>query len=144
MSLSCIGEGNGNPRQCSCLGNPRDAGAWWAAVYGVAKSQTRLKRLSSSSIDIGIHARSLQSCPTLCDLMDCSLPGVSVQGIFQARILEWVALPASRGSSLPGIEPASLMYPALASGSSPLGSPYVDLCTYNFFRSDLFLVASVI
>ena len=47
--LSCIGEGNGNPLQCSCLENPRDAGAWWAAVYGVAQSQTRLKRLSSSN-----------------------------------------------------------------------------------------------
>ena len=48
-SLSRIGEGNGNPLQCSCLENPRDGGAWWAAVYGVAQSQTRLKRLSSSS-----------------------------------------------------------------------------------------------
>ena len=49
FSLSCIGEGNGNPLQCSCLENPRDGGAWWAAVSGVAQSQTRLKRLSSSS-----------------------------------------------------------------------------------------------
>ena len=49
FSLSCIGEGNGNPLQYSCLENPRDRGAWWAAVYGVAQSQTRLKRLSSSS-----------------------------------------------------------------------------------------------
>ena len=49
LSISCIGEGNGNPLQCSCLENPRDWGAWWAAVYGVAQSQTRLKRLSSSS-----------------------------------------------------------------------------------------------
>ena len=49
FSLSCIGEGNGNPLQCSCLGNPRDGEAWWAAVYGVAQSRTRLKRLSSSS-----------------------------------------------------------------------------------------------
>ena len=49
FSLSCIGEGDGNPPQCSCLGNPRDGGAWWAAVYGVAKSRTWLKRLSSSS-----------------------------------------------------------------------------------------------
>ena len=48
LSLSCTGEGNGNPLQCSCLENPRDGGAWWAAVYGVAQSQTRLKRLSSS------------------------------------------------------------------------------------------------
>ena len=49
FSLSCTGEGNGNPLQCSCLENPRDRGAWWAAVYGVAQSWTRLKRLSSSS-----------------------------------------------------------------------------------------------
>ena len=49
FSLSCIGGGNGNPVQCSCLENPRDRGAWWAAVYGVTHSQTRLKQLSSSS-----------------------------------------------------------------------------------------------
>ena len=49
LSLSCIGEGNGNPFQCSCLENPRDGGAWWASVCGVTQSQTRLKRLSSSS-----------------------------------------------------------------------------------------------
>ena len=49
FSLSCIGEGNGNPLQCSCLENPTDGGAWWAAVYGVAQSWTRLKQLSSCS-----------------------------------------------------------------------------------------------
>ena len=49
FSLSCIGEGNGNPLQCSCLENPRDWGAWWAAVSGVAQSRTQLKRFSSSS-----------------------------------------------------------------------------------------------
>ena len=49
FSLSCIGEGNGNPLQCSCLENPRDGGAWRAAVSGVTQSWTRLKRLSSSS-----------------------------------------------------------------------------------------------
>ena len=48
-SLSCIGEGNGNPLQCSCLEKPRDGGAWWAAIYRVAQSRTRLKWLSSSS-----------------------------------------------------------------------------------------------
>ena len=48
FSLSCIGEGNGNPLQCSCLENPKDGGAWWAAVYGVTQSRTRLKQLSSS------------------------------------------------------------------------------------------------
>ena len=49
FSLSCIGEGNGNPFQCSCLENPRDSGAWWAAVYGVAQRRTQLKQLSSRS-----------------------------------------------------------------------------------------------
>ena len=49
FSLSCIGKGNGNPLQCSCLENPRDWGAWWAAVYGVTQSRTWLKQLSSSS-----------------------------------------------------------------------------------------------
>ena len=52
FSVSCIGEGNGNPLWCSCLENPRDRGAWWAAVYGVTQSRTRLKRLSSSSSSI--------------------------------------------------------------------------------------------
>ena len=46
FSLSCIGEGNGNPLQCSCLENPRDGGAWWAAVYGVTQSQTRLSNFT--------------------------------------------------------------------------------------------------
>ena len=50
FSLSCIGEGNGNPLQCSCLENPRDGGACWATVSGVTQSRTRLKRLSSSSM----------------------------------------------------------------------------------------------
>ena len=102
FSLSCIGEGNGNPLQCSCLENPRDRQAQWAAVYGVAQSQTRLKRLSSSS---SIHAYLLginqtvelvcyiyresmymfscgcsvtKSCPTLHDPRDCSTPGFPV------------------------------------------------------------------
>ena len=49
LVLLCLGKGNGNPLQCSCLENPRDGGVWWAAIYGVAQSRTRLKRLSSSS-----------------------------------------------------------------------------------------------
>ena len=52
FSLSCIGEGNSNPLQSSCLENPRDGGAWWAAICGVAQSWTRLKRLSSSSSNV--------------------------------------------------------------------------------------------
>ena len=54
FSPSCIGEGNGNPLHCSCLENPRDRGAWWAAVYEITQSRTRLKRLSSSSSSVKI------------------------------------------------------------------------------------------
>ena len=57
FSLSCIGGGNGNPLQCFCLENPRDSGAWWAAVYGVTQSRTQLKRLSSSSTEMGKRFR---------------------------------------------------------------------------------------
>ena len=60
FSLPCFGEGNGNPLQCSCLENPRDGGAWWGAIYGVAQRWTRLKRLSSSSSSsssIPLHRR---------------------------------------------------------------------------------------
>ena len=149
-------EGNGNPLQYSCLENPMDRGAWWAAVHGVSKSQTRLsdltftfhfhalekamathssvlawripgmeeawgaavygvaqsqtglKRLSSSSrqllcgLCVLCCAKSLQSCLTLCDPMECSPPGSSVHGVLQARILEWVAMPPSRRSSWRG------------------------------------------
>ena len=62
-----------------------------------------------------MQAKPLQSHLTLCDPMGCSLPGPSVRGILQARILEWVAMPSSWGSSRPGIEPMSLMSPALTS-----------------------------
>ena len=111
FSLSCIGEGNGNPLQCSCLENPRDGGAWWAAVNGVTQSRIWLKRLSSSSSSKMTVA---QSWPTLCDPIDYSLPGSSVHGILQARILEWVAIHFSRGPSRPRIEPRS---PALQADS---------------------------
>ena len=98
FSLSCIGEENGIPLHCSCLENPRDRGAWWAAIYGVAQSLTRLKRLSSSSSSMMLALRFLlmlfmnlrkfscipqfssvtQSCLTLCDPMNCSTPGCPV------------------------------------------------------------------
>ena len=64
FSLSCTGEGNGNPLQCSCLEDPRDGRAWWAAVYGVAQSRTQLKRLSSSS-ESKLYALHLTSEPSL-------------------------------------------------------------------------------
>ena len=69
FSLSCIGEGNGNPLQCSCLGNPRDRGASWADVYVVVQSRTRLKQLSSSS-RLTLRRRQWQPTPVL-------LPGKS-------------------------------------------------------------------
>ena len=158
FSLSRIGEGNGNPLQCSCLENPRDGGAWWAAIYRVAQSRTWLKRLSKCSLctsshctnpwllfpnfswfsnpyssfkhqyidyvsiyksSVTFHIQCPFSCRITmwiplsynesvsrlvtsdCDPMDCSPPGSSVHGILQARILEWVAILFSRGSSRP-------------------------------------------
>ena len=97
FSLSCIGEGNGNPLQCSCLESPREGGAWWAAIYGVAQSRIRLKRLSSSS---------------------SSLPGSSVHGISQAKILEWVAISFSRG-----IDPVSAALVSSLFTTEPPGKP---------------------
>ena len=70
FSLSCIGEGNGNPLQCSCLENPRDRGAWWAAISGVAQSRTQLKWLSSSSSSSMHWRRKWQPTPVF-------LPGES-------------------------------------------------------------------
>ena len=78
FSLSGIGEENGNPLQCSCLENPRDGGAWWAAVYGVAQSRTRLKWLScsSSSVTWGFPGGS-DGKESTCNVGDlCSIPGL--------------------------------------------------------------------
>ena len=70
---------NGTPLQCSCLENPRDGGAWWAAVHGVTQSRTRLKRLSSSSSVFLTYCCSVTKlCLTLCDPMDCSTLGFPV------------------------------------------------------------------
>ena len=91
FSLSCIGEANGNLLQCSCLENPRDRGAWWAAVYGVAQSQTRLKQLSSSSsrmhstvsslllkMAIGSVAQDVKNTPFIFEHRMSFLPGPPV------------------------------------------------------------------
>ena len=114
-SLMC-GEGNDNPLQDSCLENPVDRGAWWAAIYGVAQSRTRLKQLSSSS--------SLM-CYKCCCLVTKSLsdsfetpwtvapPGFSVDGVFQTGILEQIAISSPGNLPDPGIE---LVSPALAGG----------------------------
>ena len=76
----------------SCLENPRDGGAWWAAIYGVAHSWTWLKRLSSSS------SSNVQG---FWNPMDYSPPGFSVHGISQSKILEWLTISLSRASSQP-------------------------------------------
>ena len=91
FSLSCIGEGNGNPLQCSCLENPRDGGAWWAAVYGVAQSQTRLKQLSSSSsmsIESVMHSNHLILCPPL-HLPPSIFPSIRVFSNDSALHIRW-------------------------------------------------------
>ena len=85
-----LGGGHGNPLQYSCLENPRDRGAWWATVHGVAKKSDTTERLSTAAA--AAAAKSLQSCLTLCDPIDSSPPGSSVPGILQARTLEWVAI----------------------------------------------------
>ena len=71
FSLSCTGEGNGNPLQCSCLENPRDGRASWAAVSGVAQSQTRLKRLSSSSSSVYMSVPVSQFIPPTFSFGNC-------------------------------------------------------------------------
>ena len=86
-SQSSPGGGNGNPLQYSCLENSMDRGAWGAIVHGVAKSQRPLSDWAAAAA-----AKSLQSCPTLWDPIDGSLPGSPIPGILQARILEWVAM----------------------------------------------------
>ena len=80
FSLSCIGEGNGNPLQCSCPENPRDRGAWWAAVYGVTQSRTRLKWLSSSSSYIPWSFLFLPLCAALL----CPLSKMATSDIWTA------------------------------------------------------------
>ena len=98
----------------------KDRGAWHSPQGH--KESDRVEQLNNNN-SIGIEgcyvhvcAKSLQACPTLCDPMDCSLPGSSVYGILQVRILEWVAMPFSRGFFRLGMEPMSLMSPALAGG----------------------------
>ena len=89
------GGGNGNPLQYSCLEHPMDRGVWWATVHRVAKSQMWMSDWKKSESEV------TQSCLTLCDPMDCSPPGSSTHGTFQARVLEWIAISFSRGSSQP-------------------------------------------
>ena len=93
FSLSCIGEENGNPLQCSCLENPRDRGAWWAAIYGVTQSWTRLKRLSSSSSST---------------ILDCSTAPIGRYVLFSlpVRSCLFSILPSGHQSHIPPLHPA--------------------------------------
>ena len=83
FSLSCIGEGNGNPLQCSCLENPRDGGAWWAAVSGVAQSQTRLERLNSSSSSLGRYTKIMNAFSNSMYNLDSSLSSEPANVLFR-------------------------------------------------------------
>ena len=86
------GEGNGYPFQYSWLENSMDREAWRAAVYGVYCSRFGCGYIWAIDMSLYAAAKSLQSCPTLCDPMDGSPPGSPVPGILQARTLEWVAI----------------------------------------------------
>ena len=85
FSLSCIGDGNGNPFQCSCLENPRDGGAWWAAVYGVAQSRTQLKQLSSRWL-----LRSHISPCLLCNSAPSCTKYAGLLPVFQQTVFPWL------------------------------------------------------
>ena len=93
FSLSCMGEGNGNPLQCSCLENPRDGGAWCAAIYGVAQSWTRLKRFSSSSSSSSRWLSGKESSANAGDAGDVgSIPGLGkYSGIGNGNPLQYFA-----------------------------------------------------
>ena len=106
FSLSCIGEGNGNPLQCSCLENPRHGGACQAAVYGVAQSWTRLRRLSSSSnvsfhVTLSKHLTLSSPLPMSISLFSVSVsPLLPCKSIFLIQGQNW-CLPHWQADSLP-------------------------------------------
>ena len=114
FSLSCIGEGNGNPLQCPCLENPRDGGAWWVAVYGVTQSRTRLKRLSSSS----------SSRPGMLRSIFGSVDG----GIFRGRCIvnkAWQLIRSDRGEGGPKTDSHGWMVEMKAKDRRGLGKKMV-------------------
>ena len=91
FSLSCIREGNGNPLQYSCLENPRDGGAWWAAIYGVEQDRTRLKRFggsSSMSIELVMPSNHLILCLPLL-LSPSIFPSIRVFSNESVLLIRW-------------------------------------------------------
>ena len=115
FSLSCIGEGNGNPLQCSCLENPRDGGAWWAAIYRVAQSRTQLKRLrSSSSKYICVCAQSLSHIRLFVTPWTVAHQTPLSTGFPRQEYRSELAFPTPGGLPDSGIKPESLASPILA------------------------------
>ena len=143
FSLSCAGEGHGNPLRCSCLENPRDGGAWWAAVHGVAQTRTRLKRLSSSSrlcekphvlISMPVTWRFLISqwkCWSLSRVRLFATPWtVAHQALLSmglSRQEYWSGLPFPSPGELPdpGIKPVSPELHTDSLPSEPSGKPFI-------------------
>ena len=128
------GGGHDNPIQCSCLENPHEPRSLTATVRRVSQSQTWLKWLSTAQhmllYILCVHAKLLLLCLTLCHPVDCSLPGSSAPGILQARILEWVVMPFSRGSSQPRNWTCVPVVPALQADSLHLNhQSEKPLCT---------------
>ena len=152
FSLAHIGEGNCNPLQCSCLENPRDGGAWWAAVYGVAQSRTRLKQRSSSSSSVVIFRKHYVITFSQVDCLFAAKQGKEKVKV-KALVTQWAQLcenswtvacqaplstefsrqeywsglpfPSPRDLPDPGIEPKSPASPALSDGfftTEPPGS----------------------
>ena len=109
------GKGNFNPLQYPCLKNHMDRGAWQASLWDRKESDTT-EQASAHTHHQHLFVLSLQLCPTLCDPKDYSPPGSPVHGIFQARILEWIAMPSSRGSSRPRDGTCVSYVPAVAGG----------------------------
>ena len=107
-----------------------ESGAWW---------QCQCVCVSFGLLSVCVYAESLQSCPTLCDPIVCSPPGSSVRGILQARILAWVAMPSSRGSSQPRDQTqvsCPLHWQAVSLPLVPPRNPRSKQNYMNFFQED--------
>ena len=151
-SLSCIREGNGNPLQCSCLENPRDGGAWWAAVYGVAQNRTRLKQLSRSSSSssklihdlkhkscfstyiTSLFSKSYFECDWLCHVNDIGFFLFFL--IFKPQTLYWFCQTSKRichrETCAPHPEPSSLLSPhTILLGRPSAPAPSIQYCASN-------------
>ena len=109
FSLSCIGEGNGDPLQCSCLENPRDGGAWWAPIYGVAQSWTRLKRLSSSSSTTELYTQIIVTLVKMINFMFFFLFSVTPCSMWDRTCTPCMSALAARSSHWANREVPHLM-----------------------------------